>query len=68
MRQADDKPEISRRMFLQSAVTAGTCMAVAATAPGLAAAGEAQDTINKKKNEGYQLTQHVVDYYKSAAS
>lgn len=68
MRRVDDKPEVSRRTFMRSTAVAGACVAVATSAPALAAPGIAEGKKNQKKEEGYQLTQHVVDYYKSAAS
>ena len=41
----------------------------AAAAPGLAAAASAEvETPAQSQQEGYRLTQHVLDYYKSASA
>ena len=68
MKQKSKPVDKGRRKFLSSAAAAGVGGALAATVPAsttLAATGEQQ---NEKKARGYQLTQHVLDYYKSAAS
>lgn len=58
----------SRRRFLRDAGVSGGIVAVAATAPG-AALAEAEDSgTEQKPREGYRLTKHILDYYKSAAS
>ncbi|MCB1791478.1 MAG: hypothetical protein KDJ27_18780 [Gammaproteobacteria bacterium] len=59
----------SRRTFLKDAVTTGSVAVAAAAAPGLAAAASAEvETPAQSQQEGYRLTQHVLDYYKSASA
>ena len=52
----------SRRDFLRTAAIGGSAAAVAA----LPVAAEAGDVISDAPEEGYRLTPHIVDYYKSA--
>lgn len=62
------KAKISRRSFLSGGAILGAGTLVAVTLPGVAAAVETQEAeIKNKKEEGYRLTQHIADYYKSAA-
>ncbi len=69
MKKATDKPSTGRRQFLRRAAATTGVAAVAATSSTLmvteveAATGE-----EAEKEEGYRLTQHILDYYKSAAS
>ena len=58
--------KISRRQFLSSGAALGAT-AVAAVAIPNAALAAAETPIVEKKEEGYRLTQHIADYYKSAA-
>lgn len=64
-------PDSSRRNFLRRAAIAGAVTPVAAAVPSMVQAQEAdveQPIVeNKAKNKGYQETQHVRDYYKTAA-
>jgi hypothetical protein len=58
----------SRREFLRDAAGAGACIAAGAALPGLVAASPPEDTPPPSGvKQGYQLTQHVLDYYKTAA-
>ncbi|MCB1863041.1 MAG: transcriptional initiation protein Tat [Gammaproteobacteria bacterium] len=69
MKQTNKPVDESRRNFISSAAVAGVGGALAAAVPAstaLAAAGEADAA--RKKTKGYRLTQHILDYYKSAAS
>lgn len=63
--------KISRRTFLTGGAIIGASAAAVAIAPNVAvAASDVQkDEAGKenKKDEGYRLTQHIADYYKSAA-
>ncbi|MCB1758263.1 MAG: transcriptional initiation protein Tat [Gammaproteobacteria bacterium] len=64
-RQVDDK----RRRFLGQAVAAGAGTVAAASLPGSAlGAVETERQEGEKARQGYRLTRHVLDYYKSAAS
>ena len=58
----------SRRSFLRKAGASGGAAVVAAAAPAAAIAEtpEAEATTGKPA-EGYRLTRHILDYYKSAA-
>jgi len=66
----DPKQQVSqsRRKFLRDASVTGGIAAVAAGAPGMALAETADEAGEQKPTEGYRLTQHILDYYKSAAS
>lgn len=67
---SDNKPlDGGRRRFLSGAAAAGVGTAVAAVVPaGSALAGTEQPHDEAGSGKGYQLTQHVIDYYKTAAS
>ncbi len=58
--------KISRRQFLSSGAAIGAT-AVAAVAIPNAALAEEVPVAESKKEEGYRLTQHIADYYKSAS-
>ncbi len=59
--------KLSRRKFLSgSAILSASAVAVAIV-PNAAVAATKAEPIAKKKEEGYRLTQHIADYYKSAA-
>ena len=58
----------SRRNFLRDAGVTGGIAAVAATTPGLALAETSDNGAEQKPREGYRLTKHILDYYKSVAS
>ena len=55
-----------RRGFLKGAAAAGVGAVAAAATPATAAV-EPQEA-EPEQGKGYRLTQHVIDYYKSAAS
>lgn len=59
--------KISRRQFITSGALLGAGTLVAVALPNtVAAAPQAVDESKSKKEEGYRLTQHIADYYKSA--
>ena len=62
-------PDRQRRRFLRSSVAAATGVAAASTMAGSSLASMAgTDTgADVEKEEGYRLTKHIADYYKSAA-
>ena len=64
----DDKKiaDSSRRKFLRGTASAGAGVAVVAAVPGVVAATDVE--VKDKSAKGYRLTQHILDYYKSAAS
>ena len=60
----------SRRNFLRGALTAGAGVAAAVViAPnGISAVTErAEESQEAAGKQGYRLTQHIVDYYKTAS-
>lgn len=56
-----------RRKFLHGAAGAGVGVAVISSVPGVVAATDTEGE-KEKSAKGYRLTQHILDYYKSAAS
>jgi hypothetical protein len=60
-------PNKARRAFIGGALTAGAGAAIAAVVPGAAVSAEIDPADAKPENKGYQLTEHVLDYYRSAA-
>ena len=59
--------KISRRKFLSGSAAIGASAVAIALAPNVAAAATKTEVKVEKKDEGYRLTQHISDYYKSAA-
>ena len=61
--------KLSRRKFLSSGALLSISALAVAVAPNVAAAASKTelDVESGKKDEGYRLTQHIADYYKSAA-
>lgn len=59
-------PDAGRRDFLRGSATAGAGVAVAAAVPGIASAADDLQVDDEKK--GYRLTDHIIAYYKTAAS
>jgi len=69
MKQKDKQTSESRRAFLRGTVATGAGAAVAATVPGVAVAATSDPVAEPDaKQKGYRLTQHILDYYKTAAS
>jgi hypothetical protein len=66
----DPKQQVSqsRRKFLRDAGVSGGIAAAAAATPGVALAAVQDEDTKHKADEGYRLTQHILAYYKSAAS
>lgn len=60
-------PLNSRRAFIGGALTAGAGVALAAITPAAAVPLDVEAEDENPLNKGYQLTEHVLDYYKSAA-
>ena len=61
-------PDIKRRDFLRGSLVAATGVAATvATGSSVASATETELAIEPDKKEGYRLTKHIADYYKSAA-
>ena len=57
----------SRRAFIGGAVTAGAGAALAAIVPAAMVSADVEAADEKPADKGYQLTEHVLDYYKSAS-
>lgn len=61
-------PDIKRRDFLRGSIVAATGVAVTvATGNSAASVAETKKAVEPDKKEGYRLTKHIADYYKSAA-
>ena len=59
--------DTQRREFMRGSISASVGIAVAAVVPGSVMALE-EETPVIKKQQGYHLSDHILDYYKSAAS
>lgn len=59
--------DTQRREFMRDSISASVSIAVVAAVPGSAAAFEEESPVIKKQ-QGYHLSNHILDYYKSAAS
>ena len=68
MNKTNKKLDNSRRNFMKKSAVVGAGVAASTVAGGEAIAAVTTDESESKQNKGYQLTQHVADYYKSAAS
>ena len=61
-------PDIKRRDFLRgSLVTATGVAATVATGNSVASVTETEVAMEPDKKDGYRLTKHIAEYYKSAA-
>lgn len=58
----------TRREFIKNSTLVGAGVVATAVLPGTANASTSIDRPEDKKQKGYQLTEHVLEYYKSAAS
>jgi hypothetical protein len=56
----------ARREFIKKTTLAGAGVATAGMASTSVIAAVGDDSEQKPAQKGYQLTQHVLDYYKSA--
>ena len=68
MSQKEQPADSQRRDFLRGSIAAATGIA-ATTAAGTSIAAIAETGVSEEpeKKEGYRLTKHIADYYKSAA-
>ena len=63
-----EEPEsTARRGFLKATATAGAGAAVTTLLPSGVIAAEPVEKDQAAAKQGYQVTRHVTDYYKSAA-
>jgi len=68
MSKKEQPMDSQRRKFLRGTLTAATGIAVSAAAGrSLGGIADTEDGIEPEKKEGYRLTKHIADYYKSAA-
>jgi hypothetical protein len=71
MKKDQHTKSTSRRNFLRGTVITGTAAAVVTALPQAAVAestDEPQNADPKRGSKGYHVTQHVMDYYRSARS
>ena len=66
MKQPKQKVSQSRRRFLRNAGISSGVAAVAVSTPAVGLTETAEAT-PEQPQEGYHLTQHILDYYKTAA-
>lgn len=59
--------DTKRRKFMRDSISASVSVAVVASVPGSVMAME-EETAEIKQQQGYHLSNHILDYYKSAAS
>ncbi len=60
--------DAQRRDFLRGSIAAATGVAVTAVAgKAIASVAETEAGMEPAEKDGYRLTQHIADYYKSAA-
>jgi hypothetical protein len=66
----DKTPDLNeqRRDFLRGTSVAGVGAALALNGVSTVSADSQMPSATSPKDEGYRLTQHILDYYKSAAS
>ncbi len=55
-----------RREFIKKSTLAGAAVAATTLASSAAIAQVSEEIAEKPDQQGYRLTQHVMDYYKSA--
>ena len=68
MKKTNKSLDENKRNFIKKSVLVGAGVAAATLTSAEALAAVSADESEVKKDKGYQLTQHVSDYYKSAAS
>jgi hypothetical protein len=68
MSKKEQFPDSQRRDFLRGSIAAATGLAASvAVGTSIAATAETDVGPEPEKKEGYRLTKHIADYYKSAA-
>ena len=68
MKQEEKAIDDKRRKFLSGVAAAGVGSAVAVAMPSAAIAVSGASVEERAEGEGYRLSQHIIDYYKSVAS
>lgn len=56
----------NRRSFLKKSTLVGAGVVVTTTVPAAALANAADQAPDTEQQKGYHVTQHIIDYYKSA--
>lgn len=68
MSEKEQPADSQRRDFLRGSIAAATGIAATAAAgTSIAAVADTDVGVEPEKKEGYRLTMHIADYYKSAA-
>lgn len=69
MKARDKKTNQQRRNFLRGTAAAGAGVVLTTAASGVAVADTTDNRTEKTngKKAGYQLSQHILDYYKTCA-
>ncbi len=60
------KHDRNRRTFLKKSTLVGAVAVTTTTVPAAALADSADQAPDKEQQKGYHVTQHIIDYYKSA--
>ncbi len=68
MRKMGERLDKNRRDFIKKSTLAGAGVAASTLVVGEAVAAASIDDDQAQESKGYQLTDHVIEYYKSAAS
>ncbi len=68
MKKTGKKLDKNRRDFIKKSTLVGAGVAASTLAANEAVATVNSDDSQIQENKGYQLTDHVLEYYKSAAS
>lgn len=63
----EERGNNGRRRFLKGMALAGGAATVAAVSSAAAAGGPEVESDETERGRGYRLTQHIRDYYKTAA-
>lgn len=61
------KHDQNRREFLKKSTLVGAGVVATTTVPAAALADVAVQAPDTEQQKGYHVTQHIIDYYKSAA-
>jgi hypothetical protein len=69
MKKHRKQTDQQRREFLRSSIATGAGAVIATAAPAAVAVSGTTESVDKsaKPSAGYQLSQHVLDYYKTCA-
>ena len=68
MKKNSQLKDQERREFIKKSTLVGAGVAASSMASTQAIAQVSDDPVEKPAKKGYQLTQHVLDYYKSAGA